>query len=113
MDTIIDIHAHLGDVCFPNGGELIKRTNVQCCSWFDPVSISEWCLHGFEPDDSYFGTWLHQKELQSSLKRNFSGTLQNFLRSMVQAVYHSSFSAVALLDWRPLRSRVSNPCIGT
>ena len=31
MDSIIDIHAHLGDICFPGGGELIGK-NVKARS---------------------------------------------------------------------------------
>jgi len=92
MDHIIDIHAHLGDICFPGGGELIGKTGVKSRNWIDIISISEWFFHRFAPDDSYFGSWLHQKEIQSSLKRNFTGSLQNFLRSMKQASISHSVS---------------------
>jgi len=29
MDHIIDIHAHLGDICYPGGGKLIKKKGVK------------------------------------------------------------------------------------
>jgi predicted TIM-barrel fold metal-dependent hydrolase len=29
MDTTIDIHAHLGDICFPGGGQLIGTMGTE------------------------------------------------------------------------------------
>jgi len=114
MGHIIDIHAHLGDICFPGGGELIGKTGVNNRNWIDIISISEWFLHRFAPDDSYFGSWLHQKEIQSSLKRNFTGSLQNFLRSMKQANISHSVSLpvppnVNFSDIQPVAAK--HPCI--
>ena len=29
MEKIIDMHAHLGDICYPNGGTLIEKTGIK------------------------------------------------------------------------------------
>ena len=55
MEPIIDIHAHLGEILYPGGGELIGRAGVKKHHWFDLVSISEWSLHRFAADDTYYG----------------------------------------------------------
>jgi predicted TIM-barrel fold metal-dependent hydrolase len=92
MEPIIDIHAHLGDICFPGGGALIGKTDVKKRHWFDLVSLSEWLLHRptDSTDESYFGTRLHRQEIKSSLKRNSTASLENFQDSMRQSgISHS------------------------
>lgn len=41
METIIDIHAHLGDICFPGGGELIGKSSVKNRNWIMQINIEE------------------------------------------------------------------------
>ena len=90
MEPIIDIHAHLGDILYPEGGALIGKASVKKRHWFDLVSISERFLHRLAADDSYYGTQMHRLEIKSNLKRNFTGSLENFLGSMHQSgISHS------------------------
>ncbi len=92
MEPVIDIHAHLGDILYPGGGDLIGKSGIKKRHWFDLVSISEWFLHRLADgvDESYFGTRLHRQELKHSLKRNLTASLENFLDSMRQSgISHS------------------------
>ena len=90
MEPIIDIHAHLGDICFPQGGALIGKTGVRKDHWFDMVSLSEWFLHRFATDDSNFDSHRNRLEIKSSLMRNDTASSENFLRSMEKTgVSHS------------------------
>ena len=29
MEKIIDMHSHLGDICYPNGGALIEKKGIK------------------------------------------------------------------------------------
>jgi predicted TIM-barrel fold metal-dependent hydrolase len=90
MEPIIDVHAHLGDILFPGGGKLIGMKGIKKRGRMDVVALSEWFHHGFAQDDAYYGTWFHKKEIQGNIKRNASGTLENFLQSMEQVgISHS------------------------
>ena len=78
---IIDIHAHLGDICFPGGGALIEKTGVRKKAGLDVISISEFFLHPWTQQVK-FGGWLHRQDLRASMARNLSATRENFRRSM-------------------------------
>ena len=39
MDRIIDVHAHLGDILYPGGGELIEKKGVRKKVIFDTVDF--------------------------------------------------------------------------
>ena len=41
MDRIIDIHAHLGDILYPGGGELIEKKGVRKKVIFDTSTLTE------------------------------------------------------------------------
>ncbi len=93
MEKIIDIHAHLGDICYPNGGALIEKKGIKKKRMLDPVSLSEWMNHRLDQlDDGEIDVdgWLYKKTVESELERNFAGTRENFKKSMVKAgVTHS------------------------
>ncbi|KAF0194525.1 MAG: hypothetical protein FD169_1729 [Bacillota bacterium] len=38
---IIDVHSHLGDILYPNGGELIYKKNVVMPKIFDFQAFNE------------------------------------------------------------------------
>ena len=48
MEKIIDIHAHLGDICYPNGGALIEKKGIKKKRMFDIASLSERINHRFD-----------------------------------------------------------------
>ena len=81
---IIDIHTHLGDILYPNGGTLIGQRNVRKKILFDMVSVSEVLLHNGVSDA--FDQWLYQKTYslvtRASRARNATATLENMRRSM-------------------------------
>jgi predicted TIM-barrel fold metal-dependent hydrolase len=78
---IIDMHAHLGDICFPNGGELIEQKGVKKQHVFDVVTLSEIFLHpmveGLNPE-----SWVYKQNVIASMARNKIGTRENFKKSM-------------------------------
>lgn len=39
---IIDVHTHLGDVLYPNGGDIIENGRVRKKLLFDPMILQEW-----------------------------------------------------------------------
>ena len=41
MALIIDMHAHLGDVLYPGGGDLIEKKGVRKRLFFDILSLFE------------------------------------------------------------------------
>lgn len=80
---IIDVHSHLGDILYENGGALIWKTEVKKEFILDLVTLSEWGLHntiaGFE-DFFYkrFGSMVTRAERA----RNATATLENMRKSM-------------------------------
>lgn len=84
---IIDIHTHLGDILYPDGGELIYKKNVRKRIFFDITSVSEFLLHNAICDA--FDRWLYHRlyalATRSSRARNATATLENMRRSMDDA----------------------------
>jgi predicted TIM-barrel fold metal-dependent hydrolase len=85
VDRIIDFHSHLGDLLYPNGGELIGRTRVvKPAILFDAISMAESRLHsdflglGGRTLYSLMGRWI----TRASRARNATATYENFRRSM-------------------------------
>ncbi|MBN1571971.1 MAG: amidohydrolase [Deltaproteobacteria bacterium] len=81
MEKIIDIHTHLGDIIYPNGGELIEKTGVKKKIFIDLISVSEMMLH---PD---FGGAIYESPLyplitRASRARNLTATRENMRRDM-------------------------------
>ena len=81
---IIDIHTHLGDILYPNGGKLIDRKNVQKKLFFDIISLSEFLKHTGISDR--MDQWLYKKVYalvtRASRARNATATLENMRQSM-------------------------------
>jgi uncharacterized protein len=81
MEKIIDIHTHLGDILYPNGGEQIEKMGVRKKMFLDLISVSEMMLH---PD---FGGAIYESPLypiitKASRARNLTATRENMRRSM-------------------------------
>ena len=80
---IIDIHCHLGDILYPDGGRLIWEKGVRKARGLDIISVSEASLH-----NRMGGTLALVDKLMSGLvtraerKRNATATLQNIRTSM-------------------------------
>ncbi|MBC2717343.1 MAG: amidohydrolase family protein [Desulfobacteraceae bacterium] len=81
---IIDIHTHLGDILYPNGGKLIDKRNVRKKIFYDIVSQSEFLLHNGISDA--VDQWLYKKMYtlvtRASRARNATATLENMRQSM-------------------------------
>jgi predicted TIM-barrel fold metal-dependent hydrolase len=81
---IIDIHTHLGDILYPNGGKLIDQKNVRKKIFFDVISLSEFLLHTGISDA--MDQWLYKKVYtlvtRASRARNATATLENMRQSM-------------------------------
>ena len=90
MEKIIDMHAHVGDICYPNGGALNEKKGIKKKRMFDLGSISEWLNHRFDDGEVDFDSRLYKKIAEAGLERNFAGTRENFKESMVKAgITHS------------------------
>ena len=81
MEKIIDIHTHLGDILYPNGGEQIEKIGVKKNMLFDLISLSELMLH---PD---FGGAIYESPIypfitKASRARNLTATRENLRKSM-------------------------------
>lgn len=91
MDSIIDAHSHLGDILYPNGGQLIGKKGVTKQSVFDPASIWERALFRAPVGMGkiayrLFGRWVTRGERA----RNSTATLENFNASMEETgITHS------------------------
>jgi uncharacterized protein len=81
---IIDIHTHLGDILYPDGGRLIDQKNVRKEIFFDVISLSEFLSHTGISDA--MDQWLYKKiytlVTRASRARNATATLENMRRSM-------------------------------
>lgn len=81
---IIDIHTHLGDILYPDGGKLIDRKNIEKKIFLDIISFSELLLHNGVSDK--IDGWLYKKTYslvtRASRARNATATLENMRRSM-------------------------------
>jgi predicted TIM-barrel fold metal-dependent hydrolase len=83
MEPVIDAHGHLGDILYPNGGELIGRLGVEKEDVFDPASLAERRLHR---DPLRLGRiayrLLARQITRGERARNATATLENFARSL-------------------------------
>ena len=88
MDIIIDTHAHLGNILYPNGGNLIEKRGVRKKGFLDLVSISEFFLHekfGAESSVEKNNTFIERLIIKSLFRRNLTATRENFRKSMDKA----------------------------
>lgn len=82
IPEIIDIHGHLGDILYQNGGELIKKTNIKY-----PRSFWQWLLC---EKNLYRETFLYKTvnkifpfwSVKSERRRNRAATLENLKISL-------------------------------
>jgi len=83
MQPIIDVHGHLGDILYPEGGALIGRLGVEKEPVFDPTALSEARLH---TDPMRLGKLLHSlfstSVTRAERARNATATLENLSRSL-------------------------------
>jgi predicted TIM-barrel fold metal-dependent hydrolase len=83
---IVDMHCHLGDILYPDGGRLIWQTGVRKEGGLDLISISEHSLH-----NSMGGTlalvdrYLSGLVTRAERKRNATATLENMRAAMAAA----------------------------
>jgi len=81
---IIDIHTHLGDILYPNGGKLIDQKNIRKKIFFDVISLSETLLHTGISDamDQLLYKKIYTLVTRASRARNATATLENMRQSM-------------------------------
>lgn len=82
---IIDVHGHLGDILYPNGGALIGKKDVHMPKMFDLQTINEKGMNrtyglGALPY-ALLGYWATKAERA----RNFTATLENMQKSLDEA----------------------------
>ena len=79
---IIDIHGHIGDILYPNGGELIFKTGIKF-----PFSFCQWLLCEntlyretflFRAANKFSPLW----SVKTERKRNAASTLENLRKSL-------------------------------
>lgn len=89
---IIDIHTHLGDILYPDGGKLIDRKNVRKKFFYDIISQSEFMLHTgiSEGIDRWLYRKLYDLVTKASRARNATATLENMRQSMDAAGVNKS-----------------------
>jgi predicted TIM-barrel fold metal-dependent hydrolase len=78
MDKIIDIHSHLGDNLYHNGGAIIEKKGVKKKIMFDPISISEFGLHRLKGLEGILFKWIKN----ASRERIKTATRENMRKSM-------------------------------
>ena len=80
---IIDMHAHLGDILNPGGGELIWKTGIRKKILYDAISHSERMLHICPPFmDKWLYRVLYSLVTAASGARNATATLENMQESL-------------------------------
>lgn len=81
---IIDMHTHLGDILYPDGGKLIAQKGVRKKILYDVITQSELLSHRGVTD--FLDKWLYDKMFslvtRASRARNFTATLENTILSM-------------------------------
>ena len=84
---IIDIHSHLGNILYPDGGNLIYEKGVRKKFIFDLISLTEWGLYRGVPgiDDEWFYKKTYDLIVKASRVRNATATLENMRKSMDKA----------------------------
>ncbi len=78
MDKIIDIHSHLGNNLYHNGGEIIEKKGVNKKIIFDPISISEFGLHRVKGFEGILYKWIKN----ATRERIKIATRENMRKSM-------------------------------
>ena len=80
---IIDTHGHLGDILYPNSGDLIDKTGIRPKEVYDPVALSERNLHRSSgPLDRLMYKVIGRKITIAEREKNFAATLENLAESL-------------------------------
>ena len=74
---IIDVHTHLGDILYPNGGELIDKTGMQAKSLFDTGWLTALFQYKLGEELKEPGKFARSMATYSGRQRNFGATLEN------------------------------------
>ena len=87
MTRLIDIHTHLGDLLYPNGGALIEERNVRKKAKFDYLSLMEYFVWPRSRPFRLLYKLLGAKRInrlviQAGLARNATATRENLRREM-------------------------------
>ena len=88
---IIDVHTHLGNILYPNGGKLIEQKGVTKKLVIDPISLSEMLLH-LDVGAIDFESWLGRLIVKADRERNLTATRDNMRTAMNK--YHVDYCAV-------------------
>ena len=78
MDKIIDMHSHLANNLYHNGGVIIEKKGIKKKIIFDPISISEFGLHRLTGFEGVLYKWIKN----ASRERIKTATRENMRRSM-------------------------------
>ncbi len=81
MDKIIDMHSHLGNNLYHNGGAIIEKKGVKKKIIFDPISISEFGLHRLTGLEGVLFKWIKN----ATRERIKTATRENMRKSMDEA----------------------------
>ncbi len=82
---IIDIHSHLGDILYPNGGDLIFKTGAVKQRMYDPQNDNEKMLMRNFGLGKIFYTLLMTPATKAQRARNATATLENLRASLDEA----------------------------
>ncbi|MDP2862805.1 MAG: amidohydrolase family protein [Desulfobacterales bacterium] len=82
---IIDIHSHLGNILYPNGGDLIWKKGVKMEKIHDPQGDNEKLLMRTFGLGKYFYKLLEKQTTRGQRARNAIATLENLQNSLNEA----------------------------
>lgn len=83
---IIDIHSHLGDILYPDGGNLIFKKGLKKKIIIDLISLAELGLYKTNPISEWILKNLFENRITKACQaRNRTATLENMRRSMNEA----------------------------
>jgi predicted TIM-barrel fold metal-dependent hydrolase len=85
VEKIIDMHSHIGDILYPDGGKLIFKKGVRMKYVIDPFQIYErrlWRMLGLL-DTLIFS--MESLMVRADQEKNWSGTLENMRTTMDEA----------------------------
>jgi hypothetical protein len=79
---IIDVHSHLGDILYHNGGDLIYKQGIPMPRTFDIVTYNESMLHrSFGIGDKLYPI-IEPWATRAERRRNATATLENMSHSL-------------------------------
>ena len=79
---IIDVHSHLGDILYPNGGDLISRTGIEFPKSTLIQRLYEKSLYRETPATQIINAIFPMMFANNERRRNFAATLENFRASL-------------------------------